>query len=352
MKRILAAALAILLAVTLAGCGAGKTELVLVTDSGSVEDGSFNQSAWEGLVRYAEENKISSGYFQPEENTDEALRGAIDKAVEGGARAVVCTGYLFEDVVAEAQQAYPEVDFIAVDCEVASPAANTVGLTYAEEQAGFLAGYAAVTEGYRSLGFLGGDAVPGVQRYGLGFVQGAEYAARELELEEGSVAILYAFTDGFDPSDDTQATAEAWYADGVECIFAANGGAQSSVTAAAEKMGGVVICADTDHSAASEAVVVSALKSISTSVYSTIDGIYDGSFEGGRNLHFDAASSGVALSMDTAHFKNFTQTAYDTMLTKLQTNAEGVTEAIVRQTTDDGAIEGVETALVTVRELR
>ncbi|MDR1836287.1 MAG: BMP family ABC transporter substrate-binding protein, partial [Treponema sp.] len=136
---------------------AGETfELALVTDLGTIDDKSFNQGSWEGLVQYASEKNISHKYYQPAEQSDDAYLSAIGLAVTGGAKVIVTPGFLFETPVFIAQDRYPNVNFILVD---GSPhnadytdfktGPNTVGVHYAEDQAGFLAGYAAVKDGNR-----------------------------------------------------------------------------------------------------------------------------------------------------------------------------------------------------------
>lgn len=102
---------------------------------------------------------------------------AIDLAVKGGAKVIATPGFLFEYPIMEAQTKYPDVSFILVDAEPKDKDGNVqiednvMSIMYAEEQAGYLAGYAAVTEGYKNLGFMGGIAVPAVIRYGYGFIQ-------------------------------------------------------------------------------------------------------------------------------------------------------------------------------------
>ena len=183
MKKLLALALAVVLALSVfAGCAAGgkKAELALITDIGTIDDKSFNQGAWEGLVKYAEEKGISHQYYQPTEKSTTAYLESIDQAVKNGAKVIVTPGFLFEEPVTQAAATYPDVSFVAIDCTLPEAPANAVGVTYAEEQVGFLAGYAAVKEGYTKLGFLGGMPVPAVVKYGYGFVQGADAAAKEL----------------------------------------------------------------------------------------------------------------------------------------------------------------------------
>ena len=192
MKKFLLILLtAVLLGVGLTACGTTKKtfELALITDIGTIDDKSFNQGAWEGLKKYADEKKITYAYYKPTEKTDAAYVAAIDLAVTGGAKVIVTPGYLFEPAVYVAQDKYPNVKFILLDGTPHTPdyktyriEKNVYSIFYAEEQSGFLAGYAAVKDGFTSLGFMGGMAVPAVVRFGYGYVQGAEYAAKELGL--------------------------------------------------------------------------------------------------------------------------------------------------------------------------
>ena len=188
-----------------AGTSSGGYELALVTDIGTIDDKSFNQGSWEGLVKYAEEKGISHQYYKPTEKSTDAYLSAIDLAVKGGAKVIVCPGFLFQEPVQIAMETYPDVTFIAIDCTLENPAENAIGITYAEDQVGFLAGYAAVKDGMTNLGYMGGMAVPAVQKYGFGFLQGAEYAAQELGMEPGSITVKYHYTGGFDATPEAKA---------------------------------------------------------------------------------------------------------------------------------------------------
>ena len=303
-------------------------ELALITDLGTIDDRSFNQGAWEGLELYANEFGISHKYYMPAAQDDDAYLSAIELAVQSGAKVIVTPGYLFEVPIYNAQDIYPQVKFILLDgspndgdWESGFPngkvSDNTVAVFYAEEQSGFLAGYAAVMDGYRNLGFMGGIAVPAVIRFGHGYIQGAEYAAQELGLEDDSISINYFYTGSFVPSPDIATRAAAWYNDGVEVIFACGGGICFSIFPAAEQSGNVVIGVDTDQSAESETVITSAMKLLTKSVYDCLADFYADDFPGGETLIFDAANLGVGLPMDTSKFDTFTQADYDAVFALL-----------------------------------
>ena len=301
-------------------------ELALITDLGTIDDRSFNQGSWEGVVQYAEENGIAHKYYKPADQGDDAYLNAIDLAVQSGAKVIVTPGFLFEVPIFIAQDRYPDVSFILLDGSpnngdydnfVGKVSSNTVSVFYAEEQSGFLAGYAAVMDGYRNLGFMGGMAVPAVIRFGHGYIQGAEYAAQELGLPDGSLKLNYFYTGTFAPAPDIQTRAAAWYNEGIEVIFSCGGGICFSIFPAAENSGNVVIGVDGDQSGESPTVITSAMKLLTKSVYDCLTDFYNGTFPGGQELIFSAANLGVGLPMDTSKFKTFSQADYDAIYAKL-----------------------------------
>lgn len=325
MKKLFSLALAMIMALSMVSFAMADTfDLALVTDLGTIDDKSFNQGAWEGLVAYAEENGISHKYYQPKEQTDDAYLDSIALAVENGAKVIVTPGFLFEVPIFMAQDMYPDVNFILVDGNPHSAdyaeyrtEKNVVGIVYAEEESGFLAGYAAVKEGYTKLGFMGGMAVPAVVRFGHGFVQGAEYAAKELGVAQ--VTINYHYTGGFAATPEAQTLAATWYNDGVEAIFACGGAVGNSVMTAAEAAGEGkwVIGVDVDQSGESDTVITSATKGLKASVYQAITAYYEDKFPGGEAWVLGADRDGVSLPMETSRFNVFTQADYDAIYAKL-----------------------------------
>ncbi|NCA67085.1 MAG: BMP family ABC transporter substrate-binding protein, partial [Clostridia bacterium] len=201
-------------------------EVALVTDVGNIDDKSFNEGAWNGVKQYAEANNKTYAYYRPSEDSEQSRLDAIEAAVNGGAKIIVCPGYLFEVVLFEAQATYPNVAFLLLDGEpndgnwgtTEAPAVatyrtddNVHNILYKEEQSGFLAGYGAVMDGMRKLGFIGGIDVPAVIRFGHGYVQGAEAAAVELGLANGAVQMNYWYSGTFGPRDDIRTKAAQWY---------------------------------------------------------------------------------------------------------------------------------------------
>jgi len=323
MKKVLSLVLA--LAILSMGSMALAGELALITDIGTIDDKSFNQGSWEGLVMYAEEHGISHEYYQPKEQSNDAYLDSIQLAVENGAVLIVTPGFLFEVPIFMAQDMYPDTHFVLVDGNPNDgdwangpefrTEPNVVGIVYAEEESGFLAGYAAVKEGFTKLGFMGGMAVPAVVRFGIGFLQGAEYAAVEMGIEE--VSVNYHYTGGFAATPEAFNLAASWYLDGVEVIFAAGGAVGNSVMAAAEDAGKWVIGVDVDQGGESETVITSAMKGLRESVYQAIEAYYNGEFPGGESWLLGADRDGVGLPMATSRFSVFTQADYDAIFAKL-----------------------------------
>ncbi len=321
-------------------------ELALITDVGTIDDKSFNQGSWEGLVKYAEEKKISHKYYKPAaKNTDEYIN-AMDLAVKSGAKLIVCPGFLFEPAVYKAQVEYPDVTFVLLDgfpqdgnYEDFKITENTLSIFYAEQQAGFLAGYAAVKDGYRKLGFAGGMAVPAVIRFGYGYIQGADFAAKELGLAKDEVSIKYFYTGNFDATPENKTMASSWYKSGVEVIFACGGAVGNSVMAAAEEAGAVVIGVDIDQSSESDTVITSAMKGLGVSVYDAIEAYYNGKFEGGRSIVMGASEDGVGLPMETSKFKTFSKADYDKVFEMLAKDTNGIASSLANDETATSAKE-------------
>jgi len=325
-------------------------ELAMITDAGEIDDKSFNQGTWEGLKKYADDNGLTYKYYKPTEVSDAAYLAAIDLAIQAGAKVVVTPGFLFAPAIYEAQALYPETNFILLDADPHTADwstfridENVYSIYYAEQQAGFLAGYAAVKEGYTKLGFMGGMAVPAVVRFGYGFVQGAEYAAAEMGVE--AIELKYHYTGDFDATPKNQTTAATWYADGTEVIFAAGGKVGNSVMAAAEAADAKVIGVDVDQSAESETVISSAMKELGISVYAGLEGYYADEFKGGVIETLDITVDGVGLPFATSRFETFTEAEYTAIYDAMVADADGVRSSIVA---DAEAVTDIETSIVSV----
>ena len=297
-------------------------ELALITDIGTIDDKSFTQGSWEGLKKYAEEKGITYKYYKPAGKDTDSKIDSIYLAISSGAKLIVTPGYLFEPAIYKVQDTHPEINFVLLDGTPQDGTytdfrieKNVYAVLYAEEEAGFLAGYGVVKEGYTNLGVMGGMAEPSVIRFGYGFVQGADYAAKELGVK--NIKIDYTYIGGYEPTPEVQTKASSWFIKGVQVIFAPAGGAGNSVMSAAEQNNGYVIGVDVDQSVESPTVITSAMKMIGESVYNAIDEFYKGNFPGGNSVILDAKVHGIGLPMETSKFKNFTKEDYDNIYKKL-----------------------------------
>ena len=337
MKKVLSALIVLVMAFSLTACaGKSGSEIALITDKGNIDDKSFNQGSWEGVVEFAKANDITHQYIKPEEASDAGYLAAIDNAVASGAKVVVTPGFLFEVPIFEAQTKYPEVKFILLDGAPHTPdygdttiKSNVASVMYAEEQSGYLAGYAAVKDGNTKLGFMGGMAVPAVQAFGYGFLQGAEAAAAELGLADGSVAVTYHYTGDFAETDTNKATAKTMYQEGTQVIFACGGSVGKSVMAAAAEAGTKVIGVDVDQRYDSDTVITSATKGLGASVVAVLESIYktkSWDTYAGKTTYFNASNAGVGLPTtvigdDKANafdrFTSFDKAAYDAVFATL-----------------------------------
>ena len=283
-------------------------KVALVTDVGTIDDESFNQACWQGTETWCKANGIEYNYYQPTEDSTDARVLSVAQAINDGANVVVMPGFLFGATILTVQEQYPDVYFIAVDVAAGDltldnttyhdPMANVACLTFSEEQAGYLAGYAAVKDGFTKLGFLGGVAVPAVIRYGYGFIQGADVAAKEMGV---NIEINYTYGGQFKGTPEVTAKMEGWYQAGTEVVFACGGGIYTSALEAAEKNNGKVIGVDVDQSYLSELFVTSAMKGLQNVTETVLEELDTGNWGiyGGKITNF-GLKEGEYVGLPTA----------------------------------------------------
>ena len=304
----------------------GTYQVAFVTDVGQLKDKSFNQGTYDGVKLYAAANGLSYKYYQPangNEATDDDRFDAMQAAVDGGADVVVCAGYLQEAALTRAAIANPDTKFVFVDGyplsdESGNVLTNVAGIAFKEEQAGYLAGYAAVKDGFTKLGFSGGGGGtnPACCRFGYGYVQGANAAAAE---ENVTVNMNYSweYGDTFTASTELQTMISGWYANGTEIVFACGGSMFQSISAAASANDGYVIGVDVDQSGESDTVVTSAMKGLADAVQWAVGHVYDDTWDeiGGTATSLGVADNAVALpTTDEAwRFETFSVEDYEAL---------------------------------------
>ena len=363
MKKFLALILALVMALSLVACGGGNTntddnqntdddnpdattyKVAMITDYGDITDQSFNQTTYEACKEYCEAGSLDFKYFKPVGDSTADRVAMIESAIDEGFNIIVMPGYAFGGAIVEAAPKYKDVKFVALDVskgdylEAGVGAAgetydynpdnwdlaqyadlsNVYTMIYQEELCGYMAGYATVKMGYTKLGYAGGMAVPAVIRYGYGFVQGANAAAKELG---ATVEMKYIYTNTFSPDASITAAMDTWYADGTQVVFACGGGIYVSIAEAAKKANAKIVGVDVDQApiidalANEDTTITSAMKGLSASVQWACGKVYDGSFDeiGGTFVTLGAKDNAVGLPTATWSLTKWSVDSYKVML--------------------------------------
>ena len=307
----------------------GTYEIAFITDVGHLQDGSFNEGTWNGVKTYAYNNGKTYKYYQPAGDTaatDDDRYDAMKLAVDNGAQIIVAAGFLQGPALTRAAIDFPEVKFVFIDGwaltdDDGNVLNNVAGISFQEEQCGYLAGYAIVKEGFTKIGFSGGGggSNPACCRYGYGYLQGASAAAEELGV---TVDVMYSWQYGgsFSASPELQTMINGWYVNGTEVVFACGGSMFSSITAAAAANDGIVIGVDVDQSPLSDTVITSALKGISQAAQVALGHHYDGTWSeiGGVQTTLGANDDAVGLPTATWSMENYTVEEYEAQLAAMK----------------------------------
>ena len=331
MKRLIALLLDVICAVVLVACGQRQStfEIAFVTDIGQLMDKSFNQGTWEGVEKYAKDNKKSYKYYQPangSDATDDDRYDAMKAAIDNGAKVVVCAGFMQQTALTKIASENKDVSFIFIDGYPLQDAdkntlTNVAGIAFMEEQSGYLAGYACVKEGYTKLGFSGGGGGtnPACQRFGYGFIQGANDAAKE-DSKQVTMKYSWKYGESFSAGADLQTMLGGWYSTGTEVVFSCGGSMCNSAFAAAKANNGKVVGVDVDQSGESDTVITSATKGLQSGTMWALAKFYAGKFSdiGGKGTSLGAADDAVCLPEATWSLKNFTVDQYKALFAKVK----------------------------------
>ena len=334
--------------------GTAVSYVALCCDTGTIDDESFNQACWTAVQNYMGDN---CQYYIPEADaSDEDRETMIRQAVNDGADTVVCVGYLYGASLAWAAEQYPDTRFIAIDVTQADIGTDTIPancycITFKEEQAGYLAGYAITKDGFTKLGFLGGMAVPAVIRYGYGYIQGIDAAAQETG---NAVEVNYYYGGQFYGDANITSRMEGWYTSGTEVVFACGGGIYTSALEAAIKSNGYVIGVDVDQNyIGANAVadgaysynpfITSAMKQLTVAVEAALGDIDDGEWTtiAATNGNFGLEEGdyvGLPTAEDSWNFRTFTVDEYEAVKAKIASGeivVDNSSEDSVKPTTSD-----------------
>ncbi|MGL4346453.1 MAG: BMP family lipoprotein [Cellulosilyticaceae bacterium] len=335
-RKFFAVALASLLAMTsLAGCASSNSstsdlKVGMVTDAGTIDDKSFNQGTWTGILQAEKELGVSTNYLKPAGTTEADYLKEITNLYDTGYKFIVTPGYKFETSIFAAQDKYSDAKFVLIDGSpnngkapdaedyVAKVGTNTVAIFYAEHEAGFLAGVAASLEQKDGeMGFIGGMEIPPVQKFNWGFQQGVKYANANLGTNIVMKPENILYQGSFNDVPAGQQLAASMYDKGVKTIFCAAGGvgvgaiteAMERATAGKEAW---IVGVDVDQYAegiyadGKSVILTSAVKKIDKSAFDMIQAELKGEFPGGQTLVFDSKNDGVGIPAENPNLSKET----------------------------------------------
>ena len=301
-KKILAVITATTVGVLgLVGCSKNENETVnnkpmkvtLVMTEGGVNDGSFNQSAWEGAKEAAVNFDVEVNYLECKQKSEYATN--IETAVDIGSDLIIGVGYEMSEQIQAAAKAYPEQDFAIVDGSFEETPANVKSILFDEEGAGYAVGLIAgkMTE-TNKLGFIGGMDIPSVSNFAKGFKR----ALKEVD-PKNELTIQYA--NSFTDAAKGRAIAQQMINSNVDIIFTAGGGVNNGVIESSKEVGTKVIGVDMPMSHIEpDTIITSAVKNVGTGVALTIKDLVDGKFVGGISEKYSLLNHGVGYE-DTKH---------------------------------------------------
>ncbi|MCR5641342.1 MAG: BMP family ABC transporter substrate-binding protein [Lachnospiraceae bacterium] len=263
----------------------------LVTDVGGVNDGSFNQSAWEGLQRANEDLGIEVNYL--ESKTDSDYTPNIEQFMDEEYDLIICVGYMLADATRTAAEANPDQKFAIIDDASCSDLDNVSCLMFKQEQASYLVGYVAgLTTESNKVGFVLGMENETMNQFGYGFCAGVKDANADAE-------ILQANANSFADSATGKSNANTMITNGADVIFHAAGATGLGVIEACQEAGIKAIGVDSDQSSiAPDTIITSAMKRVDNAVYDAAKSIVEGSYTAGV-ITYDLSMGGVDIAPTT-----------------------------------------------------
>lgn len=341
MKKTLSIILSLMLVVALlAGCTGGETEdptaapdptatptpaptvefgdntdfkVGMVTDAGTIDDKSFNQGTWEGILQAADDFGLETKYLKPDGTTQAEYLTEIGNLYDAGYKFIITPGFKFETTIFEAQTKYPDAKFVLIDGYPHAGdwapvvAENTVSIFFTEQEPGFYAGVAtALKLEDGEVGFIGGMEIPPVQKFNWGFQQGIAYANETYGTTIVMNAENFIYEGSFDNVAAGQQLAAGMFDKGVDAIFCAAGGvgvgAINEAKTRAEGGEDVwIIGVDVDqyeagiYEGTKSVILTSAMKFVTQAAYDMILAETYGTFPGGETLIFNSANVGFGL---------------------------------------------------------
>ena len=351
-KRLIALALLAIMSTTLLACGntgeekEGETKSSLkvgmVTDAGTIDDKSFNQGAWEGILKAQDDLGIESNYLRPSGTTEADYIKEITNLYDTGYKFIVAPGFKFETAIYKVQEKYSDAKFVIIDGSpnngkdgeerINKVADNTVAIYFSEQEGGFLVGVAAALELKEGeLGFIGGMKLPAVQKFNWGFQQGVKYANENLGTNMNIKPENVIYQGTFDKIEAGQQLAATMYNNGVKAIFTAAGAVgvgaiKEAKDRAIKGQDAWIIGIDVDqyedgiyNEAENKSVVLtSAIKKVYNTSYNIIKDELEGNFPGGETLIFDLKSGGLGIPDENPNLSKETQDKVNEVLEQIK----------------------------------
>ncbi|MBU3137728.1 BMP family ABC transporter substrate-binding protein [Clostridium gasigenes] len=341
-KKTIALVLSALMVTGLVGCGSGEKaaadlKVGMVTDSGTIDDKSFNEGTWTGVQNVTKDLKLKNKYLQPDGETHADYMVKIKDMYDAGFKMIVTPGYKFETAIFESQGKYKDAKFVLLDGapketleSQPSVGSNSVAIFFAEEQSGFIAGIATAIELKEGkLGFIGGMEIPPVQKFNWGFQQGVAYANQNLgtKMELTKENIVYQGT--FSDVPAGQQLAATMYDRGVKAIFCSAGGVgvgainEAKSRVASGKVAWV-IGVDVDqythgiYEGEKSVILTSAMKKIDKATYDMVVKETKGEFPGGETVIYDIKNDGVGIPEKNPNLSEATTTKVKEVVEKLK----------------------------------
>lgn len=319
--------------------------VAMVTDFSDVNDASFNQACYEGGKEWCHKNNIKFNYYKPSSLSLAERIKSIRLAIDRGYDVILCPGYALGEAIAKVAPSHPDVVFIGLDITQDDfPAGfeltdNIVVYNYREDIAGYLAGYGAVKEGFTKLGYLGGMPSAPVIRFGYGYIQGIDEAAKELKT---NVEIQYVYGGQFFGDSEIYKYVDNMYkVNNTEIIFSCGGSIYTSVALAAKENNGYMIGVDSDQAPIIDRdykegiCITSAMKGIKQTVIDKLEDYYfNHVLEKGTINYLGLVSSDnpennyVQLPLDNWRMKNFTINDYKTLLKEIMDGTKSISPDI------------------------
>jgi len=269
---------------------APKIKVCQVTDTGGIDDKSFNATAWKGVEDAMKELGVEGKYLESQQQTD--YEKNINAFIEDGCDLIVTVGFLLGDATKAAAEANPDQKFAIVDFAYDPTLPNVLGLTFATDQAAFLAGYAAAgATKTGKVGTFGGIQIPPVTVFMDGFALGVKYYNEKhgtnVEVLGWDVANQTGlFTGNFESTDDGRQLGQTLMDEGADIIMPVAGPVGLGTAAAVQERGNAwIIGVDTDWTISAsqftDVIFTSVLKKMDKAVFEAAKEVIDGTFKGG-----------------------------------------------------------------------